>query len=231
MTLDDKKILILDDHLISGLGTKALLNSLKIPFLIFNANTRVEAEEILGSEQIDLILLDIVMPDGDSFEFLSFIKEQYPNIKVVMLTISEEKLHVYSAMKNKADGYFFKDINKEELFIYLRYVFNGKKAYQSRVIDIVMEDLRTFYEKPSLAQYHRLDPRSHPGFISKFEKLTKKERMILNLIGKGMSTKEIAHKLELSQFTINTHRKNIHSKLELVNHSSLSNIAKEYLDS
>ncbi len=231
MILDDKKILIIDDHLISGLGTKALLNSLRIPFLVFNANSREDALEILKKDQIDLVFLDVIMPDLDSFEMLAHLKTHFPDIKVAMLTISEDKQHVYSAMKNKADGYFFKDINSDELIIYMKYLFSGKKAYHSRVIDIVMDDLSTFYEKPSLANYHRLDPRSHPNFLSKFEKLTKKERIILNLIGKGLSTKEIAQKLELSQFTINTHRKNIHSKLELVNHSSLSNIAREFIES
>ncbi|MDP2364488.1 MAG: response regulator transcription factor [Ignavibacteria bacterium] len=221
------RILIVDDHLISGLGTKALLMSADDMEVVEIARSSEEALNLLLEHEVDVVLLDLYMPEVDGFETLTKLKQLFPKLKIVILTISEEKEKIIKAISLNADGYIFKDTSQDELFRAIRKVFRGSRSFNSRAFDLIFDDLREYINvsdnKEESSQYH-LDFNT----ISKL--VTPRELLILKMIGNRMSSKEISSQFGISIYTVNTYRKNLYSKLKVKNLSELVAAAKIVLE-
>jgi DNA-binding NarL/FixJ family response regulator len=190
------KIIIADDHKIVREGLKALLSSAGEIEIIEEAPNGLILLHQLKTIQPDLVLLDIGMPVMDGIEAASKIKTEFPKVKILVLTTYVEQSKIKKMLKIGVHGYVLKDSGKDALINAIRTVTAGQNYYDQRVTDVVMSS----YQPKKVTS---------SGTIA----LTKREKEIAELIAKGKSTKEVSQELFISPLTVDTHRKNIFSKL------------------
>ncbi|MBX3042693.1 MAG: response regulator transcription factor [Candidatus Kapabacteria bacterium] len=241
------KILIIDDFELSALGIKALLRDLPLSFDISTATTVKSALEMMENSYFDLVLCDIIMPNLDGFYALKAIKSKYPDTKFMFLSIYCEKSIIYKAISYRIDGYQFKDVSKDELFKSVKLILNGSKYFNQRIIDMIYDDL-VEYSSKNHSSYLLNIPKNNSIILSKninnglsngfhndyleinksmLECLSSREQEIFELVGKNLNSQEIANKLNISIYTVSTHRKNIYSKLNLKNLTQMREISKK----
>ncbi len=205
------KVIIADDHHLFIDGIKSILaNELDIT-IIAEAHNGLELIKLLETGlQPDIILTDIRMPVIDGITATRMISKRYPEIHVLALTMFDQNADVNEMMEAGARGFITKEVKKEELIRAIRTIVSGK-LYFSENLEI----------DPT-----QLNQRNEPD---ENIELTRRETEILNLVVKGRTTLEIAHELKLSKFTIDTHRKNIHKKLNIKTNAGLVNYALKNL--
>ena len=189
-------IIITDDHKIVREGLTALLNSVETINIIDEAPNGLILQHKLKTQAPDLILLDIGMPVMDGIEAAKAVKTNHPDVKILVLTTYAEQAKIKKMLKIGVDGYVLKDSGKAALLNAIQTVYEGRKYYDQRVTEEIMNSYQT-------------KKRSSARSIS----LTKREKEITKLIATGQSTKEISETLFISPLTVDTHRKNIFSKL------------------
>lgn len=192
-------IIIADDHLLFIEGIKALLEHEKEYNVIGVANNGLQLLSLLDTVEPDAILLDINMPLLNGLDAMPLISEKCPEVKIIILSTYSESHFIQKAKTNGAQGYLLKDCNKDELVEVLKLVYNGE------------------YALPELSQNK---PFINDSF-SKITHLTKRELEIVQLIKCDYTNKQIADKLFLSLYTVETHRKNIMKKLGLTKPQAL----------
>ncbi len=195
------KIIIADDHLIFIDGLSSLLageKDIKIEDVAIDGK---ELLDILERKKPDIILLDINMPGMNGLEALRYIKQSWPSIHVIILSTYNEAHLIEKAKQNGAHGYLLKNCNKGELIQTIRLVLSGQTSFP--------------YQKP-LKQ--ATDENDH--FLRQFS-LSKREIEIIHLVKEGYTNQQIADKLFLSIYTVETHRKNIMQKLQLKSPTAL----------
>lgn len=190
------KIILVDDHKIVLDGLKALLSTSDELEIIGDAQNGLILLHQLKTLQPDLILLDIGMPVMDGIEAATKVKKQYPDVKILILSTYADKAKIKKMLSIGVDGYILKDSDKQALLNAIKTVTSSdQKYYDHRVTDVIMNSYQP--KKTS----------------TKVPLLTKRELEITKLIAQGKSTKEIAQELFISPLTVDTHRKNIFSKL------------------
>ncbi|MEY8415128.1 two component transcriptional regulator, LuxR family [Tissierella praeacuta DSM 18095] len=210
------KVLIVDDQSLIREGLNMMLSLYDTIFIVDEATNGKEAIEILGREEIDLILMDIRMPVMDGVEATKQIKENYPNTKVLILTTFNEDEYIFEGLKSGADGYLLKDISSKELVKAIETVYRGNTLLQS---DVAKKMIKSIGDKVNIQD-------SVDNTI--FKELTKKEYEIALLIGEGKSNKEIGKILYIAEGTVKNHITKILSKLELRDRTQLAVLIKEY---
>ncbi len=204
------KIIIADDHQIVIDGLKALFEEEKALQIIGEAANGLLLMKKIPSLQPDLVIMDIGMPVMDGIEASSIIKKKYPTIKILVLTTYADKYKIKKILKIGVDGYLLKDSGKSKLLEAIHTIMEGQTYYDKRVTEIMMNDHRAPKTKYQTAAT-----------------LTKREKEVIKLIVEGMNTSEIAAALFLSSLTIETHRKNIFTKLGINKVASLVRYAIE----
>ncbi len=204
------KIIIADDHKIVREGLSALLSSVEEIEIIEEAPNGLILLHQLKTLQPDLILLDIGMPVMDGIQAAEKIKVEFPEVKILILTTYVEQAKIKKMLKIGVHGYLLKDSGKAGLLNAIKTITEGQNYYDQRVTDIVMNSYQPKKAATSTAIV-----------------LTKREKEIALLIAQGKSTKEIAQELFISPFTVDTHRKNIFSKLGISKVASLIRIVIE----
>lgn len=192
-------LLLVDDHAIVTDGIKALLDGDESFVIKGEARNGHLAIEMLRILKIDLVLLDIDMPVLNGTQTLEKIKKEFPQVKVVMLSMHDEKAMIHALLQMGADGYLLKNASKEELVQCLRMVANSEKFISPEVHAILLQSDSEKARNPLLAQ------------------LTDREIEIIALIAQGLNNKEIGERLFISHRTVDTHRTNVMSKLDLHN--------------
>ena len=200
-------IAIADDHQLVIDGLKSLLE--KDPNLIFKAHALngVEALNLARNLKVDLFLMDIDMPEMDGIEATQALKKEFPAIKVIILTMHDEKAIIKRLMEIGADGYLLKNCGQDELLLAIQNVFSGKKHFSSEVTMSLLQPDEPEQQAENLAD------------------LTEREIEILKLIAEGLSNKEIGEELFISHRTVDTHRTNLMKKLEVHNIAGLIRFA------
>ncbi len=196
------QIIVVDDHPLFREGVVLTLNSEEDLQVIAEGKTADDAVKLAGEHLPDLLLLDINIPGG-GLNVVAKISNLSPVTKIIMLTASEQEDDVVQALKAGARGYIVKGVTARELKTILRAVNNGE-AYVTPTLAAAL--LSDFQVKKSNAK--QKDP---------FDDLTEREREILELVASGMSNKEIAAKLFLSEKTVKHHMTNILQKLHVSN--------------
>jgi RNA polymerase sigma factor (sigma-70 family) len=199
------RLLIVDDHLLAREGVKEILDDQKEFVIVGEASNGIQAIEKTKELLPDLILMDISMPKMNGFEATKEIKSQYPNIKIVMMTVSYEITDWFEALKRGAQGYLLKNLNTEDLL-------NGLKAYSMDEIPMSKEMAFRIWKE------FKKDGQAE-------ETLSVREQEVLQLVAKGCSNKEISKQLSISENTVKTHMKNILGKLQLDNRVQLASYA------
>jgi DNA-binding NarL/FixJ family response regulator len=189
-------IIIADDHPLFADGLSKLLSDepdMQVDNIVANGRALIDA---VRNKQPELVLLDINMPLLNGLDAVMKIKQEYPKIKILMLSTYGEDHLVEKARANGANGYLLKNANKEELLQAIRLIAAGQSSFPYRLT------------RPSS------DFDEDDNFLKKFH-LTKRELQIIELIKNGFTNVQIAKEIQLSIFTVETHRKNIMHKLKL----------------
>ncbi len=204
-----KKIVLADDHQLLREGVRTILKDIDTIEITAEVTDGKDLLTHLDCHAVDLVLLDLNMPGQDGLSSLAIIKQLYPSIKVLVLTNYNQPELVDQVKKMNADGFLVKDSSSAELKEAVLCVLNGEKRFPNGRTPQI--------EKSS----HFID-----NFSRKYQ-LTKREVDIIRLICKELSSREIAAELFLSEFTVNTHRKNLFKKLNVKNVAGVVNFAKE----
>lgn len=216
--LQTVNVIIAEDHLLFIEGLKSVLKqSEKFDFNIMNiANTGPQLEEMLKTADVELLLLDLNMPEKDGLNVLADIKGKYKDLKILALTNYDEVKLVKSAFKSGVDGYILKNIGIHDLHNAIDVVMDGR-TYVGEGVELVNNGIKPL--TPEMKAYQ-------DKFLKKYN-LTKREMEILSLIAQALSNKEIASELYISDQTVSVHRKNIMRKLGVSNAAALIKIAYE----
>lgn len=201
MNLNPTRIAIADDHQIVLDGLKALIREYADFELIADANNGQEMVKLVNTLKLDLVLMDIDMPIMNGIQATQEIKKTHPDIKILILSMHNEKGVIQKVMEAGADGYILKNSDHKELLDAVRKVASGQKYFSS---DVTMTLLN-----PSNGQS------SEDNKV--LSELTEREIEILKLIAEGFSNKEIGDKLFISHRTVDTHRTNLMKKLDVHN--------------
>lgn len=196
------KIVLVDDHRIVLDGLKSLLDN-DADFEVLTAvGSSEDALRFIDIQQPDMLLTDYTLPGMTGLELAMKVKEKYPSVKRVLLSMHDEAHLIKQIMKAGVDGYILKSIQQSELKSALRQIKNGMPFISPEITKMIMADMSS---------------------NNKEELLTEREQEILKLIVKEYSNKAMAEKLFISERTIETHRKNIFRK---TNTTSLVGLVK-----
>jgi|SRR5688572_6105677 len=202
-------LVLVDDHKIIRDGIKAFLREDDINIVGEAGNGR-ELLNLLAETQADVVLLDINMPEMDGYETTKAIKEQFPEVKVLVLSMLDHEKYVQQMFDAGAMGYTLKNIGQEELVHAIRMVAGGNKFISTEVALTFLNKLRNIMPA-SAWQNHEKKPSD----------LSAREIEVLKLIAEGMTNAEIADKLFTSKRTIESHRQNIIEKTQVKNTAAL----------
>lgn len=190
-----KEILLVDDHNIVRMGLKSLIDKDPGLRVCAEASTLAEAYRLLETMSPDLVLLDMKLPDGDGSVGVKEIKKARPDARVLILTAYAEDHMVQESLRNGADGYLLKDVDGKSITLAIHNVLN-----KLMVVD-------------PLVSNSMLSPAGNPLL----EKLDNREQMMLDLISKGRTNKEIGETLYLAEKTVRNSITKIMRKIEVTN--------------
>jgi DNA-binding NarL/FixJ family response regulator len=205
--LERIKVLLADDHRIFRDGIKALLSEVKNISLVAEAANGNEALQQLKKKNIDVVLMDINMPECNGIEATRQIKSKFPDVKVLTLTMYEDDHHVADMIEAGAAGYVMKNVSRAELISAIQSVAAGESYLSKEASEKLMA--------------HVVRSRNEVRMKKEEVPLTKREIEILKLIAGELGPRQIAKKLFISQRTVDTHRRNLMEKLKLKNTASL----------
>ena len=203
----DKNILIVDDHPMVVAGLQQLLAQLDGIRVAATARNAFDAIALLREQPVDIILLDINLPDINGIDLCKKIKKEFPEIKILGISTFSERSYISRMINNGASGYLIKSASAEEIAAAIQTVMSGRLYL-------------------SLAMEHLLQPsfRVPSGALPA---LTKREKEVLRLIADGMTNPQIAGKLFISPLTVDSHRKSLLTKFNVNNTASLVRMAVE----
>ncbi|MBA9085620.1 DNA-binding NarL/FixJ family response regulator [Fontibacillus solani] len=204
------RVLIIDDSDMAREGMRTILGSDPAFEIVAEGSSGEEALELTELWMPDLILMDIQMPGMGGLEATKLVKENFPYVKIVMVTVSDDITHLFDALKKGAQGYLLKNLKPESWHEYLKAIAIDE-APMSR--ELAFRILKEF------SQYERPDVSESP--------LTAREKEILGLVAEGLSNRDISNQLNISEHTTKNHLKNILQKLHLENRVQLTKYAYE----
>ncbi|MDE3095370.1 MAG: response regulator transcription factor [Chloroflexota bacterium] len=197
------RVLLVDDQILFRKGLRALLASEDDMEVVSEAANGREALDKVKAFRPDVVLMDINMPVCDGIEATRLLKAEHPEIKVVILTVSDEDDDLFEAIKAGAEGYLLKNLRPEELTQMLRSVMANEAPVSPAIASKLLGEFR---RRP------RHDEAPTAG-----AELTSREREVLQLVADGMSNAEIGLRLCVVEGTVKNHLHNILEKLHLQN--------------
>lgn len=195
------RILLADDHNVIRRGLRMLLETQPGFSVVAEAADGLAAVEQAIAVRPDVVVLDIAMPRLGGTDAAERIAAQVPSAAIVILSMHSDEGYVLRALKAGAKGYLLKDSAEGDLIDAIRAVSDGKAFFSPEVSRMLVED----YVREMKTR----------GAHDSYELLTSREREILHLLAEGKSNKDIASLLNLSPYTVETHRRNIQEKLNL----------------
>ena len=195
------RILLADDHNVMRRGLRLLLERQPGFVIVAEAADGAQAVERAKETQPDVVVLDIAMPHLGGTEAAQRISELLPETAIVILSMHSDEGYLLRALKAGAKGYLVKDSPEGDLIEAIKAVSEGKAFFSPEVSRMLVEDY-----------VHELRTR---GIGDSYDLLTSREREILHLLAEGKSNKDIAVLLNLSLFTVETHRRNLQDKLNI----------------
>ncbi len=198
------RLLLCDDHAMFRQGLRSILETEKGMRVIGEAATGREAVRYALTTYPDVIVMDIQMPELDGVAATKTILEEFPEAKVIILTMYRQDRYVFEAIKAGARGYLLKDAHADDLISAIRRVFDGEILLRAELAASILDEFKRAKEVPEHPE-HRLS------------ELTEREATILRLLARGASNAEIAEDLGVSEKTVRNRLSEIFSKLRLNN--------------
>lgn len=195
------RIILADDHQLFRDGLRIMLESVPDYQIVAEVGEATELKEHVSRLQPDLVILDYRMPGGGTVTVLEYIKQRFPNIKVIVLTGVNSSTLFQQLMDSHADGVLLKEISAEEMLAAVRKVIAGRKAFSPTVQNTV---------------------------LSTGSELTAREFQVMDLVVEGLNSQEIAERLNLSPKTVENHRYSLMKKLELRNTVDLIHYVRKH---
>lgn len=209
-------LLLVDDHAMVRRGLHVFLSTQPDIKVIGEASNGREALERTAELNPDIILMDLHMPVMDGIETAQSLRISHPQVKVIVLTSFSDQDHVLPAIRVGIKGYLLKDIEPEALVMAIRKVHSGQVELHSEAVSQLMNLMATPTPGQLDASNSDLsDRKTTPAAITGLELLTPREQEVLDLIALGMSNKEIASKLVITEKTVKTHVSHVLGKLNL----------------
>lgn len=199
------KLAIVDDHPMILEGLKSLLEK-DTKFHVFSFTKGAAVIDFIQENKIDVVLLDIILSDGNGLDFCKIIKQKAPQSVVIALSNQAERSIIFRFLENGGNGYILKNADSQEIIENIEKALNGDLALSKEVQEIMLRTSVTDFELP---------------------RLTKREKQILQAIAKGNTSAEIAEQLFISVITVETHRRNLLQKFKAKNMMELVKIATE----
>jgi DNA-binding NarL/FixJ family response regulator len=197
--INTHSIWILEDHEVFAKQIRRLISNeddLTCPHHFSNANDFFDKLKF-SNERPDLLLLDLGLPRRDGLEVLTDVRVLLPDVKVLILSASDDKEKVYRAICNGASGYLLKTADPDEILSGIRDVINGTSALSASISNMILQ---------GFARY---------GPVKHIDPLTNREEEVLGFLVKGLIKKEIADEMSISQHTVDMHLRSVYRKLEV----------------
>ena len=204
------KYLIIDDHVVTRTGIKFLLFEKYSPADIYEAYNGETALQLLAEHKYGLVIMDIQMPNTDTLALMEHIKEAYPDIKVLVYSMSAEKIYAKRFMKSGAMGFLSKDSSLQEIMKAIDMVLDNKYYISDSIAAILAED--SYMKKAS----------------NPFDDLSRREFEIAKLLLSGKTLTEISQILNIQTSTVGTHKHRLFEKLAVTNLLELKELATTY---
>jgi two-component system, NarL family, response regulator DevR len=201
------RILIVDDHEVVRIGLRAVLNLTPGMKVVGQASRKDEAKSMSRRYRPDIVLLDIRLPDGSGVDTAREILADCPDTRILFLTSFADDHTVLEAVLSGAQGYLLKDIASDALIRAIKTVASGQALMDPRVTKHTMEWLKNTYTQPGQSKRPLLSPQ---------------EQRLLPLVAQGLTNKEIAHNLHLSEKTVKNYLYTIYSKLHIGRRSQVA---------
>jgi len=193
------RVLLADNHTLVRAGLRALLQNIEGIQVVAEAGDGREALHLIAVHQPDLVLMDIAMPEMNGLEATAHVVKEFPQVRVMILSMHANEEYVLQALRSGAMGYVLKDAGISELELAVRAIVRGETYLSPAVSKHVVADyVRRVSSEPS-----------------SLEQLTSRQREILQLIAEGRTTKEIADLLYVSVKTVETHRLQLMKRLNI----------------
>ncbi|WP_062048270.1 response regulator transcription factor [Bacillus sp. JCM 19034] len=202
------RILVADDHAHAREAIHELLSLQEHFQIVGEATNGREAIKLTEQLMPNLILMDINMPQMDGLEATKQIKERFPKVKVVIITVSDEVTNLFEALKKGAQGYLLKNIDPAAWYAYLQAVADDEVPMSKDLANKILREFTTQRET-----------------IVEKTPLSAREKEVLELVARGNTNKQISAHLTISQYTVKNHLKNILQKLHLKNRVQLTRYA------
>jgi DNA-binding NarL/FixJ family response regulator len=193
------RIVLVDDHRLVRAGIRALLEKTPQGEVVGEAADGREAFALIEKQRPDIVLIDIAMPGLNGLDAVDRIKKEWPETKVIILSMHANEEYVVRALRSDVSGYLIKDAAVEELEDAIRTVTEGEVYFSRRISKRVIRDYLTNTDE----------------IRGPLEQLSSRQREVLQLIGEGKNTKEIADILQVSVKTIEAHRLQLMQRLDI----------------
>jgi DNA-binding NarL/FixJ family response regulator len=194
------KVMLVDDHEVVRQGIRALLEAEEDIEIVAEADSGPKAVSLASTHQPDVVVMDIRMPGGSGVEACRAIRDERPDAQIIMLTSFSDDEALFNSIMAGAAGFVLKQIRGRDLVDAIRTVGGGKSLLDSDVTQRVLERLRK-------AKFDERDP--------KLGRLSPQEERILDMIGEGLTNREIAERIHLSDKTVKNYVSTILQKLEV----------------
>lgn len=202
-------VLLVDDHAMVRAGIRQFLEESAEITVTAEADDAAHAQTILKKQTFDMAVVDIHLPQMNGFELTKWVKQQYPNLPVLILTAHDDEPYVVAALQAGASGYVLKEATAEELTRAVQTVYEGQNYISSAVAGHL---------------FHQI---TQPTMIEDNSQLTERELEVLTLVADGLTNKEIGVHLDISSRTVQTHLANVYAKLDTHSRTKAVTIAIE----
>lgn len=210
-------VVIADDHPIYVEGLRSVLNSEVGEFsinIIGIARTGTEVMKVVRATPPELLLLDLNLPEADGLKILPMARKDFPEMRILVLTVYEDPKLVKAAFKGGTDGYILKTSGRDEIFKGIGEVMIGN-TFMGRGVEVTDPTMRSAGVGKNV----------YEDKFAKKNNLTRREMEVLRHIGQALNNKDISERLFISDQTVSVHRKNIMRKLGVNSTASLIKIA------
>jgi two-component system response regulator NreC len=197
------RVLLADDHGIVRKGLRFLLDRQPGMEVVGEAADGRDAVRLAETVSPDVVIMDVAMPSLNGIEAAAQITKRNPRIRVIMLSMHSDEDYLLSALNAGAKGYLLKDSAEEDLVAAIQSVHRGTPFFSPSIAKTMLDDYMRYLQQRNLQDSYEL--------------LTEREREVLQLLAEGKSNKDVASLLEISVYTVETHRLHLMQKLNLHN--------------